>query len=182
MRGRFRTLTWEGWSSSIVVGLVYGLEQHQLGKRSNIAPLSFLHTNDMRLDKSRELIENQLRDIDLSESLLQPTTAMSEYLETFIDEQTIGRDPRIPRIDEFPDYDGKESVQLTIHLVGARERREYLFQRLHSGSWTEHPADKGGCGPIVRLVDDQPAPDGSGLAAVIDERWRRPRLSLHGRE
>ena len=121
----------------------------------------------MRLDKSWKFIENQLRNIGLPKSLLQCATAMRKHLEPFTDKGVIRRDLRIPRIHKVPDDDCKESVELTVHLVGAREGRKQLFQRLHARPRTEDSTDQRRRG---LLIGDLSTSDRSWLATVADAK------------
>lgn len=77
----------------------------------------------MCFDKSRNLIQNQLGNISLSQPLLERTRTMRNDLQKLIDENLIGRDLGIPRMNEFFDNDSDQGVELMVYIVGAREGR-----------------------------------------------------------
>lgn len=83
----------------------------------------------MRLQKGRDLVQNQLRHVNLPQPLFESTRTMRNHLQQLVDENLIGRDLRVPRVDKLPDDDRNQSIQLIIHVVRARERRQELLQR-----------------------------------------------------
>jgi len=85
-------------------------------------------TGYMCFDKSRNFIQNQLGNINLSHPLLERTRTMRNDLEKFIDKNLIRRNLRIPRINEFFDNDSDKGVELMVYVVGAREGRQKLLQ------------------------------------------------------
>lgn len=71
----------------------------------------------MRFNKIRNLIQNQLGNINLSQSLLERPRAMRNHLKELIDENLIGGNFRVPRVNEFLDNDSNQSVELTVYIV-----------------------------------------------------------------
>lgn len=60
---------------------------------------------------------------------------MGNDLDDLVDEDVIWGNLRVPRVDEFLEYDGDYRVQLEVDFVGARQWREQLIH----GLWRAPP-------------------------------------------
>ena len=104
----------------------------RLATSSLILGLSSL-TADVCFHQGRDFIQDQLCDINPSDTLFQSSGAVGNNLEDFVNESLIGSDLRVPRIDKVFHYHCKDGVELMVHVIGAREGREELLCWLRRG-------------------------------------------------
>lgn len=74
----------------------------------------------MLVQHIRYLIEQQALQIDLPEPLLQSSRAVGDDVDDLGHKRFIRRNLAIPTLDELPHDDGKEGVELEVHIVTAR--------------------------------------------------------------
>lgn len=94
-----------------------------------------LPTFQMRVNQLWYLIQQKRLQFHFSQPLFQSASAMGNDLDDLVDEDVIWGNLRVPRVDEFLEYDGDYRVQLEVDFVGTRQWREQLIH----GLWRAPP-------------------------------------------
>ena len=105
-----------------------------------------LPTMDMTFNQLWYFIEYQALEVDRPQPALQRSCAMSYDAYHLFHEALIRCDLPIPAIDQILHNDCDDGVELQIHVVTARQRRQQLFDgtRLRVTLGAEHASDQGG--------------------------------------
>lgn len=80
----------------------------------------------MLVEKLRNLVEGQILQVQLAQSLLQRPRAMRDNLYNLGDKRLVGRDVAVPALHKLAQDDGEQGVELEIDVVAACQGREEL--------------------------------------------------------
>lgn len=76
----------------------------------------------MIFQECRNLVQDEFRNIDATDALLNGTTAVSYDMYDLIREHSIRRDLGVPSVHQIFQNNGYNGVELEVHLVGTRQR------------------------------------------------------------
>lgn len=107
-----------------------------------------LPTMNMAFNQLWYLIEYQTVKVHCPQPAFQRSCAMGHYPYHLLHEALIWSDLPIPAIDQILHHDCNDGVELQVHIVTARQRRQQLIDgaRLGVTLWgAKHASDQGSC-------------------------------------